>query len=665
MDKTSNLGLNLPDKGYRDWDVPINENFEILDSRTLQYRNLTNCILEVPQDIKLAHSSVNKQLTLKSGSALYIPDGFNGTKPKFIRVVVSGDQTGGTGSGRYFYCYNPSQNLFGASQVATSAEEPESPVNLQYWYDTANNKMKRYINNAWVEGFSLPFCVASTEAVLDIFNGFGYIGRTNYALPGVRGLIAVGRNADGSLKTREFVVRDVITKTEKWGVEPYVLNISADSSAEYMGFVRAQDYYEQDTQPNEPDGSWGKWFSPRDNMVYQDKDSTAWTSVTSVFVGTMSINSDRSIAGIDIKLPFKAVDQNDFNKLDEEVVKTGGDQTISGVKTFTDVIERPFTFGSYGTAAVEAIDSNNKGYIEYKAYYAGNGVYNRMQTTNTTSGKHAYIDIVSKDDGTGTFQINGTSTISANLTKLSAIQVPTPAASDNSTQIATTNWCYDPAKSTNLVHRTGNETVNGVKTFTSNIIHRNSNIELSTAPSSNQYSDIAFHDKNGVPIALVEYRRLAQDSGSGINLVLRKKGSESSAAWGRLGIFQDASGNYYTQAPTPATSDSSTKIATTAFVKNNLGSKLGLPNYSAAVAIADSTASYTPPSHGIIQMGYLSAGDNTYNGGVVHGPSGVNMASQYSAYKYSNGGTFWCIVEKGVTYTLTTSQPNKKFIPFK
>lgn len=32
MEKTEKLGLNLPEKGYKDWDVPINENFRILDT---------------------------------------------------------------------------------------------------------------------------------------------------------------------------------------------------------------------------------------------------------------------------------------------------------------------------------------------------------------------------------------------------------------------------------------------------------------------------------------------------------------------------------------------------------------------------------------------------------------------------------------------------------
>lgn len=32
MDTTEKLGLNLPEKGYEDWGVPLNENFETLDT---------------------------------------------------------------------------------------------------------------------------------------------------------------------------------------------------------------------------------------------------------------------------------------------------------------------------------------------------------------------------------------------------------------------------------------------------------------------------------------------------------------------------------------------------------------------------------------------------------------------------------------------------------
>ena len=41
MDKTSKLGLNLPEKGFRDWDVPINENFSLIDAADAQNVKLT------------------------------------------------------------------------------------------------------------------------------------------------------------------------------------------------------------------------------------------------------------------------------------------------------------------------------------------------------------------------------------------------------------------------------------------------------------------------------------------------------------------------------------------------------------------------------------------------------------------------------------------------
>jgi hypothetical protein len=47
-----------------------------------------------------------------------------------------------------------------------------------------------------------------------IFNGFGYIGSTVFALPGVKGLIPNGRNADGTLNSTPFTVEKVLATTE-------------------------------------------------------------------------------------------------------------------------------------------------------------------------------------------------------------------------------------------------------------------------------------------------------------------------------------------------------------------------------------------------------------------------------------------------------------------
>lgn len=57
--------------------------------------------------------------------------------------------------------------------------------------------------------------------------------------------------------------------------------------------------------------------------------------------------------------------------------------------------------------------------------------------------------------------VNGTGETSA----------PMQAATNSTTSngIATTGWVNDPTKSTNVVHRSGDETISGLKTFTSNI----------------------------------------------------------------------------------------------------------------------------------------------------------------------------------------------------
>lgn len=126
----------------------------------------------------------------------------------------------------------------------------------------------------------------------------------------------------------------------------------------------------------------------------------------------------------------------------DQFVKNTDNQTIAGVKTFLDIIRRSFTFSSSGISVTEARDSNNKGSINYTAYYAGNGVYNRMQANNTTSGKNAYLDVVAKDDGSGVVQFGGTSSLnlSFNNQSVSTVNVPTPSSMDSGTKATNTSW---------------------------------------------------------------------------------------------------------------------------------------------------------------------------------------------------------------------------------
>ena len=133
------------------------------------------------------------------------------------------------------------------------------------------------------------------------------------------------------------------------------------------------------------------------------------------------------------------------------------------------------------------------------------------------------------------------------------------------------------ADDSDVVKLTGNQTIAGVKTLTSSpLILKDTQNALSENASTNTFTDVLINDKNNIPIGIWEYRHLT-GNGSGMSMALRKRGSESSAVWSRIGIFQDTSGNFFTEAPTPATSDNSTKIATTAFVNNKFQVVTALP----------------------------------------------------------------------------------------
>lgn len=137
----------------------------------------------------------------------------------------------------------------------------------------------------------------------------------------------------------------------------------------------------------------------------------------------------------------------------------------------------------------------------------------------------------------------------------------------------------------NAVHKTGNETVAGNKTFSgtttfnngiistaanSGIMITNPNYTQGTAPSSTQWGRIDFRDKNNVEIAQCLTGVDNNNRSFAALWVHSPKASDTSSKW-MLTAQCDTNGNYsLVSGVTPATSDNSTKIATTAFVKSIL-----------------------------------------------------------------------------------------------
>lgn len=180
------------------------------------YSDKTNCITEIPQDIKLELN--NGTLTLKAGSKVYAPNGKNADgSDKFDVVMITQDiiypSLSHANADRVVFVNSSADTLNGYDNdfVFSSSTTPSPSGTTYVWYDTANNLVKVTTNSGatWITGLSLPICIGNYvnnsgfTSIDQIFNGFGYIGSTVFTLPGVKGLIPDGRNEDGSLRNIE------------------------------------------------------------------------------------------------------------------------------------------------------------------------------------------------------------------------------------------------------------------------------------------------------------------------------------------------------------------------------------------------------------------------------------------------------------------------------
>jgi len=184
----------------------------------VNYNNITNCLTHIPQDIKLELN--NGTLTLKAGSKVYVPNG-DGV---FDTITIANDISHSISTNTvYAIGYNHNTNEiyhWSLNDCYSGGTEPSS--NYALWYDTTNNLVKQKVDGVIVSHtVSLPIAIITVSngaisSIDQVFNGFGYIGSTVFALPGVKGLIPNGRNADGSLKnttTNDFTIVKTVQVT--------------------------------------------------------------------------------------------------------------------------------------------------------------------------------------------------------------------------------------------------------------------------------------------------------------------------------------------------------------------------------------------------------------------------------------------------------------------
>ena len=312
--------------------------------RFLNKKMITNCITEIPQDIKLELS--NGTLTLKAGSKVYVPNGAG----KFDVVNVSSDITRTeTTNGQYYLVLNPADNYLnrGALPATSGTTAPSSTTIGTLWYDTTNNVIKRLSSSGLWSSMSLPLCIytvsnGAISSIDQVFNGFGYIGSTVFALPGVKGLIPNGRNEDGSLKNIEFTTHSVLITTNTGSTDTRNITLDGDSIDHpgSSGYVEAK------------------------NRVWRAKgDGTQYYETLEIIAG-QAVYSAGKITSFTPKLPFHAVDRNDSSWISAQGMPSSKyiDLTLGATGTrYTAPASGRFCLVKKATGGGQSIDMSSNG----------------------------------------------------------------------------------------------------------------------------------------------------------------------------------------------------------------------------------------------------------------------------------------------------------------
>lgn len=380
---------------------------------TLNESILTNCLTEIPQDIKLELS--NGTLTLKAGSKVYVPNGVG----KFDVVTIQKDVgRKRTGTGQEFLLSDKNGAIAFWRKLYSGDSKPVDRGSY-VWYDTANNVIKATTDGgaSWLsEKFSLPLGIYTANgtgvtSIDQVFNGFGYIGNNTFILPGVKCKRTNGFNTDGSLNSIETTITRVTIPSFDTEVDRPSYFINGGNSA-ISNFVSGNCYVYDKSINN---------FITRNTKEVRNL----------CFAYSVTKDSTGRITSLTPNTAFHAVDYSEYaRELDNKVSKTGN-ETIEGIKTFSqgDIRGKTSTDSQYGVARYATFDKDGVQYsdlwITRSEQGNSNGVsYAGLRVSNSSgSVSNRVLAIYKKENSDDIVTI-----------------APTPQTSDNSTQIATTAW---------------------------------------------------------------------------------------------------------------------------------------------------------------------------------------------------------------------------------
>ena len=328
----------------------------------------TNCITEIPQDIKLELN--NGTLTLAQGCKGYMGDGTVITTTGTPTIKNNGDAQ------MFLHITSGGSGLYaGYMTGGTVSERPSSPISYASYYNTSTQKCEYYNGSSWFE-VSLPIAIVTRGAdgftsIDQVFNGFGYIGSTVFALPGVKCLIPDGRNSDGSLKNFKAEISTV--------------KVSANTGSARDIFV-----IDKYNNINRIPSSAYRFDIENNKFINISDGADRFFCICGTTTG--------DITSFHPKAPFRAVDYND-------AVLNYGDQDIGGNKNFTGTLKAPTPSSAKDNSTNVATTAWTNNFLNNKkTEIAGWGMPNYDAGISISSGSD--VDIVA--NGYVAYKLNAT-----------------------------------------------------------------------------------------------------------------------------------------------------------------------------------------------------------------------------------------------------------------
>lgn len=270
---------------------------------------ITNCITEMPQNIKL--ELANGVLTLKAGSKIYMPAGFetDGTTKKFTTITTANDLT-------VTHDYNGDMVVY-ISHMTTSPVLTLAALNgdtgsgtgtgTGYYYSTDYNKI--YVHGIEYDGCSFPIAIVrgtsvEIESINQVFNGFGYIGNTVYSLPGITYLIPNGKNTDNTYNSLVRTTSQVIVHTLSVSENSFYCILDQDS---VNGWGNYQ-FYIADRLPSLTDAV-AFWYDTKENIIkWTNNTGVTWTQIYGIILGELVKAPNTNISNFNPKQKATIID---------------------------------------------------------------------------------------------------------------------------------------------------------------------------------------------------------------------------------------------------------------------------------------------------------------------------------------------------------------------